>query len=213
MPSNTLPANIAVQGLGRTQVAKPFLDGYAPATVPRVGQKAMQRQPGPGQYDVKGAQAALAESASVQTAAFGEQMQPAVDLRSLVNKSQASVPSSHDYEPKFVSLVNQPQIGSAFQSKSIRFGMTDTQKTQQAVPVDYSGEHGYEYGSVAHNVARAAHGRLLHVRLHPRALVVDPRVGRGEGGAAEARAARADGGGGAAGGVGGGVAAAARGGP
>ena len=156
VPSNTLPANIAVQGLGRTQVAKPFLDGYAPAPVPRVGQKAMQRQPGPGQYDVKGAQAALAESASVQTAAFGEQMQPAVDLRSLVNKSQASVPSSHDYEPKFVSLVNQPQIGSAFQSKSIRFGMTDTQKTQQAVPVDYSGEHGYEYGSVAHNVARAA---------------------------------------------------------
>ena len=42
------------------------------ATKPRVGQKAMQRQPGPGQYDVRAAQADLAASASVQTAAFGD---------------------------------------------------------------------------------------------------------------------------------------------
>ena len=146
-------ASSSASGFSTISQAKPFLDGYVPATVPRVGQKAMQRQPGPGQYDVRGGP--LNTTSTIQGSAFGEQIQPAVDLRSLVNKSQAAVPSSHSYEPKF-QLPQQPQVASAFVSATERFQETDTQKTQNNVPVDYSGEHGFVYGSVAHSVSKAA---------------------------------------------------------
>ena len=91
------------------------MDGVS-GTVPRVGQRALERMPGPGQYEVRTSpeSAGLAGSAAFKATAD----------RSLVNKSQAAVPGVGAYDGVLGGLAqsaaNKPPT-AAMKSKVGRF--------------------------------------------------------------------------------------------
>ena len=122
-------------------------------TVPRAGQRSLERSPGPGQYDLSGGEngrtGGLAGSAAFKATAD----------RSLVNKAQAATPGVGAYEFANASLSHQSSLkepSAAMRSKSERFEVSEQQRLTAALPSGYNGNTGYEYGSMARAAAKAA---------------------------------------------------------
>ena len=149
VPSKQWDAGL--QQFVRNQPTVQPADG-ATATVPRMGARAMERMPDPGQYNVR--------PGPDSTGMAGVAAFKASADRSLVNKSQAAVPGIGAYDPNYTveTSVSKAQ-SSGMASRSERFQANEQQKLTASLPSGYSGTSSFEYGSIASSVNKASMSR------------------------------------------------------